>query len=112
MTMVKYLSLATSLFLLTSPLQAVDAVLKELTTQSQLNEEGISPLGDRSRTYRSHLNSPHCKSCHKSRSSKPVFLYASTPLNYVGQNVGTAPVASGTTVQVNFPVIGDTSRVI
>lgn len=43
---------------------------------------------------------------------EPVFLYASTPLDYVGQNVGTAPVASGTTVPVNFPLIGDKSRVL
>ncbi len=78
--MIKYLFLATGLFLLTNPLQAVDAA--------------------------------HCKSHHKSSESKPIFLYASTPLDYIGQNVGTAPVLSGTTVQVNFPVIGDTSQII
>lgn len=110
--MVKYLFLATSFFLLMSPLQAVDALHKELTIQSQLNEEGISSLGDQLRTCRSHLSSPQCKSHHRSHGSKPVFLYASTPLDYIGQNVGTAPVASGTTVQVNFPVIGDTSQII
>jgi hypothetical protein len=110
MNVIKYLSLATSFLLLTSPLQAVDAVLKELTTKSQLTEEGISSLGDQLRTCRSHHCRPH-RGHHKSR-AEPAFLYASTPLDYVGQNVGTAPVASGTTVPVNFPVIGDTSRVL
>jgi len=107
----KYLSLATSFFLLTSPLQAADRVLKELTTKSQLTEERVSSLGDQLTTCRSHHSRPH-KGHHKSRKSGPVFLYASTPLDYVGQNVGTAPVASGTTVPVDFPVIGDASRVL
>lgn len=107
MNVVNYLSFASSFFLLTSPLQAVDGVLKELTTNSQLPEEEITPLDDQFRTQcRSH------KSLHKSRNSKSVFLYASTPLYYIGQNVGTAPVAPGTTVPVNFPVIGDASQVL
>jgi len=107
MKVVKYLSLATSFFLLTSPLQAVEAVFEELTTKSQLTEEGISHLGDQLRTCRSHDSHSH-----KGHHTGAVFLYASTPLDYVGQNVGTAPVASGTTVPVNFPVIGDTSRIL
>lgn len=106
MNAVKYLSFATSFFLFLSALQPLDAVLKELTTNSQLTEEGIS--------LRDQLNA-HCRphrDHHKSRTRESIFLYASTPLNYVGQNVGTAPVVSGTTVPVNFPVIGNTSWVL
>lgn len=106
MNVVKYLSLAASVILLMNPFQAVDGTHKKLTSQSQLTEEeGISSLGDRCcNVFITDRN--------KSHEPQTVFLYASTPLDYLGQNVGTAPVVSGTTVPVNFPVIGDTSQVL
>lgn len=101
MNRVKCLSLTTSFFLAMSSL-VVDAAIKP-----NLTKEEISSTDDQLKT---DLHSHHSHS-HRDHSNQPLFLYASTPLDYVGQNVGTGPVPSGTTVSINFPLIGDTSEI-
>lgn len=116
MNVINYLTLATSLFLLAGPLQAADTKLEELKTHPQLTEKAIPSLDDQlsTRAHRRHHHHHSHSSSHRPEPIvlPPAFLYASTPLDYSGQDVGTAPVPSGTTIQVNFPVIGATSAIL
>lgn len=103
--MLKVLALATSCFLLSCPLHATEEEAESLASQPQLTK-GLSLLDNQLST---ECNRPCFP---KIIRNGTVFLYASTPLDYGGQDIGVAPVESGTTVAVQFPEIGDQSRLV
>lgn len=103
MNIQQYIGAPICFFVLSSPLQASEAGFQELNAQHRMFENGQC------------LDNQLLDNCSRSKSlkferSKSAFFSASTPINYVGQNIGVAPVPSGTIVSVQFPVIGDQSR--
>lgn len=99
MNIFKTFGVTTCLLLLSGLLQA-DEAFEYSKIEAQMHNRG----------HHKNCSSHSHSSCHehKKEHSKPAFLYASTPLDYTGQDVGTGEL--GDTIQVNFPVSGDSSE--